>query len=149
MRFVALRVTFAVLVRPDDSDAPEFTRTTRLLSPRDVAVADDVFTTFDDAARGFSAWAAKPSTAVTSAAKTNKGLQKFAMRIVKLHLSVVVLYHFLMTLINTEFYSMQQFTAFFTQSPKRRTAERDSATFGVWTPVSDCAGFSPSVMHFS
>ena len=48
-----------------------------------------------------------------------------------LHLSFWALYHFFHMAINTQFYSIQQFTAFFTQSPKRRTTERDCATSSV------------------
>ena len=146
---VALRETVAD-DRPDTdvspSDCVELTRKTRLLFPRDVAV-DAEFTTFTDAARGFGACSATaPNTDIT-AAKTTENLQKSAMRIFKTYISLFVFYHFFMNLINSQFYSMQQFTAFFTQSPKRRTADLDSVTVGTAFSAVLCGAFSASIIH--
>ena len=132
-REVALRETVEP-VRPDlFNDAPAgFPRATRRVARAAVPDADDdVATTFDDDApdaRGLGAWAASASAPATTAAIATKYLQKSAIVFFKTCSLFQGIIPFFTDINQYPIYSIQQFTAFFTQLPKRRTTERDCAT---------------------
>lgn len=130
-RDVALRDTVVAAARPETvdvvvgvvpDDAAEFTRTTRLLFARDVApvAASDVAAVTDtvDEPRGFGACSANAGQhSANTDQKASEYLQKSATRLIKFYISLFAFYHFLDSLINTQFIQCNNLPHFLPSHP--------------------------------
>ena len=125
---------------PDDTpDVPDAVRVAPRVSVRTAATPV--------APRGFGAWSAFAPPTQNTVAITKQDLVKIFLRmVIRLVLSLVCIVSFSHGVNQYRIYSMQQFTAFFTQSPNLRTADFDSAVAAgaclAFFPLSGVAAFN-------